>query len=73
MTRRRGCLGAVILLVALCGLAGLVSAFSNRNLPIAAPDVERLSALDKARLAEAVHLRQTLGNRGSNNCQSFPL
>ncbi|MEZ4771432.1 MAG: hypothetical protein R2844_23830 [Caldilineales bacterium] len=63
MTRRRGCLGVLIVLVALCALAGLVSALSNRSLPVAAPDAEQLSALDKARLAEALHLRETLGNQ----------
>lgn len=63
MTRRRGCAGALIALIVLCGLAGLISAISNRNLPIAPPDAERLSDLDKARLAEALHLQRTLGNQ----------
>lgn len=62
MTRRRGCLSALIVLLALCGLAGLVSAVSNRSLSIPPPAVERLGDLDKARLAEALHLKQALGN-----------
>lgn len=62
MTRRRGCLGALIVLLALCGLAGLVSAISNRSLPIEPPAGERLADVDKARLAEALHLKQALGN-----------
>lgn len=62
MTRRRGCLGALIGLVALCALAGLVLAVSNRTLSIAPPATERLADVDKARLAEALHLKQALGN-----------
>ena len=62
MTRRRVCLGALIVLLALCGLAGLVLAISNRNLPIEPLAGERLADVDKARLAEALHLKQALGN-----------
>ncbi len=62
MTRRRGCIGALIVLLALCVLAGLISAVSNRALSIEPPAVERLADVDKARLAEALHLKQALGN-----------
>ena len=62
MTRRRGCVGALLVLLALCVLASLVSIVSNRNLSIAPPAVDRLADVDKARLAEALHLRQALGN-----------
>jgi hypothetical protein len=52
-----GILGLVILCLGGVG----VSMLSNLNLPAHSPVVERLSDLDKARLAEATHLRQTLG------------
>jgi hypothetical protein len=60
--RRRGCLAAALqgLLLA-CGLLGLAAGLSNRFLPAHTPAVDRLSALDKARLAESIHLRQELG------------
>jgi hypothetical protein len=51
---------AMLLLVCLGGTA--VSLITNRNLPTEAMDDAQLSALDKARLAEIFHLRQTLGN-----------
>jgi hypothetical protein len=57
-----------IALIAGLSLAGLVllliavSAISNLSLPQSSPVVETLSAADKIRLAETIHLRQTLGN-----------
>ncbi len=55
---RRVSLGLVVLLAVVIGL----SALSNVLLPSQSPTIERLSDLDKARLAEAFHLRQTLGD-----------
>jgi hypothetical protein len=49
--------GFVLLCIAVLGL----SALTNRSLPTHSEVVERLSDLDKARLAEALHLRQELG------------
>lgn len=50
------------LFVACLAGAGLV-ALSNQNLPDSIAESDRLSSLDKARLAEALHLKQTLGDR----------
>ena len=46
----------------LCLAAAGISALSNRTLPAAPQPSGRLDSLDKQRLIEAVHLRQTLGN-----------
>jgi hypothetical protein len=48
-------------LLSLCMLAASISALSNINLPDHSPTIERLGELDKARLEEIYHLRQTLG------------
>jgi hypothetical protein len=48
-------------MIGFCLLAGAVSAISNRALPTRSTIVDRLSGLDKARLAEVLHLRQALG------------
>jgi len=47
--------------LALCLFAAAASMLSNRGLPQHSTVTGRLSDLDKARLAEARHLRQTLG------------
>ncbi len=52
---------AIISLLACVAVLGL-SAFVNRTLPTHSKVAERLSTLDKARLAEVFHLRQTLGD-----------
>ena len=60
--RFRSCFLTVFLI--LCGLCILlpgISAISNLLLPSRAVNTEILTNLDKARLAEANHLRQTLG------------
>lgn len=49
-------------LVALAILAVVASAISNLGLPARSPVVERLSDLQKARIAETFRLRQTLGD-----------
>jgi hypothetical protein len=54
----RGILGLVALCIVLLGL----SALSNRNLPTHSQLTSRLSEVEKARLAEAMHLRQSLGD-----------
>lgn len=66
-SRAKGC--ARVLGLAALGLAGLcliltvVSVWYNRSLPTYSQAPERLSELDKARLAEVFHLRQTLGEK----------
>ena len=64
---RSGKVGFIILY----GLAGLIivilgavgiSAIINLNLPTRSKVVDHLDSLEKARLAEFFHLRQTLGN-----------
>lgn len=60
--RSRGCLVGLLGLSALClTLVGFLY-LDNHALPAASPVVEQLSAADQARLAEAIHLRQTLGD-----------
>jgi hypothetical protein len=64
---RKGCLRRIVLgvvagFVVLCVAALGLSALTNRGLPIHSQVVERLSDLEKARLAEALHLRQELGD-----------
>lgn len=53
-----GFIGVTLLCLAVVG----ISALSNLYLPSQSPVTERLSDLDKARLAEAIHLRQSLGD-----------
>lgn len=48
-------------LVLLCCVASALSALSNRNLPTGPEVLDRLDPLDKARLAETLHLKQALG------------
>jgi hypothetical protein len=50
-------LGLTLLCVVLVG----ISALSNRSLPARSQITDRLSEVEKARLAEAIHLRQALG------------
>ena len=60
--RNRGCLNTLLIAAAiLLALVGL-SWWDNHALPAASPVLERLSAADQARLAEAIHLRQSLGD-----------
>ena len=61
--RRHGCLNALLVFVAfLLALVGLAYR-DNHALPAASPVLERLSAADQARLGEAIHVRQSLGDR----------
>lgn len=57
-TVRLGVLALALLVIALVG----ISALSNLGLPTHSHVTERLSALEKARLAEAIHLRRSLGD-----------
>ncbi|MGE5249091.1 MAG: hypothetical protein ACM3QS_02660 [Bacteroidota bacterium] len=59
--RRRACLLIPAGFVLLCVLATAVSALSNAALPRGSSVLERLPALEKARLSEALHLRKALG------------
>jgi len=62
MTRlRRILLLAIVGLLLLCLAAGAISALSNRRLPSGPQVLDRLDPLDKARLAETLHLKQALG------------
>jgi hypothetical protein len=49
-------------LIAFCLLAAAISALSNLGLPQHSTIVDRLSALEKARLSEVQHLRSSLGD-----------
>lgn len=59
---RRVVLWIVLGLLVLCLAGAGLSALSNRSLPDSIDDSDRLSSLDKARLAEALQLKQALGN-----------
>jgi hypothetical protein len=59
---KRFFLYAVLGLTLLCLAGAGISALSNRFLPQEPADTGRLNDLDKARLAESIHLRQGLGN-----------
>lgn len=65
-TRRRSCLGRLLLgfavLLLLCLLAAGASALSNLTLPDEPPTTGTLAALDKVRLAEALRLKAELGD-----------
>ena len=54
-----GALGLLLLCIAVVG----ISALNNRNLPTHSQVTDHLSDMEKARLAEAIHLRQTLGEK----------
>jgi hypothetical protein len=61
---RRGCRGLILTiggLLGLCLVLSSISALGNRNLP-QADTADRIAPLDKARLAEAIHLRASLGD-----------
>jgi hypothetical protein len=57
-TVRLGCGG----LAGLIAAAAIISALINVGLPAHSAIVDRLSAAEKVRLAEATHLRSTLGD-----------
>jgi hypothetical protein len=54
-----GATGLILLCVAIVG----ISTLSNLNLPTHSQVTDHLSDMEKARLAEVIHLRQTLGER----------
>ncbi len=51
-----------IAILLLCMIGVGISAFSNRDLPTASRETGRLSADEQARVAEFLHLKQTLGD-----------
>lgn len=59
---KRAGLILVVVLLFLCLATTAVSLITNRNLPLDELNAPQLSDLDKIRLAEIFHLRQTLGN-----------
>ncbi len=61
--RRRSRVARIVAgaLLVLCGAAAAASAISNRNLPAPPASLDTLSLADKARLSEAIHLKQALG------------
>ena len=58
---RKSCLFIALGFIGLCLLAVAASALSNLGLPQHSTTVDQLSELEKARLSEVLHLRQTLG------------
>jgi hypothetical protein len=60
---RKALLYACLGLLFMCLLTGGISALANRNLPTRSAIVEQLAEDDKRYLLEAIHLRQTLGER----------
>lgn len=60
---RQALLRSVVGLLLLLGVVGALAALSNLGMPTHSLVVDRLGALEKARLAEAFHLRRTLGDR----------
>lgn len=60
---RRIAILAMLGMVGLCLAAVGLLAFSNSRLPTHSPTVDLLPTLEKARLAEATHLRQALGDQ----------
>jgi hypothetical protein len=60
---RRVLLVIVGALVLFCAVGGIISALANRNLPTEPASLGSLDPLDKARLAEALHLKQQLGEQ----------
>jgi hypothetical protein len=64
MTRvRRVLLLVTATCLLLCVVAGIVSALRNRHLPTEPASSGSLAPLDKARLAEALHLKEELGGQ----------
>jgi len=59
--RRRVILIVTAGLFSMCILTSIISALSNQNLPSGPEVADRLSELDKARLAETLRLKQELG------------
>lgn len=60
---RRILLFIVLGLIVVCLAGAGLSVWSNQGLPDSVAESDRLSSLDKARLAEALHLKQTLGDQ----------
>lgn len=63
MKKRRIFLILILVITGLCLLGGLVSWASNRAIPQSSANPTALGAEQKALLAEAVHLRTTLGSQ----------
>jgi hypothetical protein len=59
---RRWVVGGLVAPLVICGGVTLFSAASNIGLPSESAVVDRLSEMESARLEEAFHLRQTLGD-----------
>ena len=65
-SKTKGCarffLTALLAVTGLCLVLAAASVISNRSLPTRSTTADRLTPADKARLAEADHLRKTLGD-----------
>ncbi len=59
---RRWVVGSLLAPLVVCGGVSLISAASNIGLPRESAVVEQLSEMESARLEEAFHLRQSLGD-----------
>lgn len=60
--KRKAYLFIPLVFIGLCLLAAAASALSNLGLPQGSTTIERLSDLEKARLSEVIHLRESLGD-----------
>ena len=60
--KRRWIIFPSLSLVGICAVLLAASAIFNRSLPVRSPVIETLSAADKIRLAESLHLREEVGN-----------
>lgn len=65
--KRKGCIRPILLglasLTGLCLVLSVISANTNARQPTHSVITDRLSAVEKARVAEAIHLRKTLGDQ----------
>lgn len=65
--KRKGCIRTILLglasLTGLCLVLAAISTIINSRQPTHSSLLDRLSAVEKARVAEAIHLRKTLGDQ----------
>jgi hypothetical protein len=61
MSKRKKLLFSILGLFSLCILASGISALSNKNLLIPPEVTDKISPIDKTRLSETIHLKESLG------------